>query len=74
MMCSRSHERDARSPSSARSKQLPDDALFDAHCFPWTDGKPLAVAIAGDTYEHYPEHIRNIQRWRAVRSIRGIDQ
>ncbi len=39
--------------------------------FPWTGGEPLAVAIAGDTYEHYPEHIRNIQRWRAGRSARG---
>jgi len=51
---------------------LPDDALFDPHRFPWADGEPVAVAIAGDTYEHYPEHIRNIQRWRAVRSTRGF--
>jgi hypothetical protein len=51
-------------------EQLPDDALFDANYFPWTGGEPLAVAVAGDTYEHYPEHTRNIQRWRAVQNMR----
>ncbi|GEM_PF-234926 len=53
-------------------KELPDDAIFDAHRFAWMGGEPLMVAIAGDTYEHYPEHIRNIQRWRAVESTRGV--
>lgn len=52
--------------------QLPEDALFNARRFPWTQGEPLAVSVAVDTYEHYPEHIRNIQRWRALRSARGI--
>ncbi|MGI8858036.1 MAG: ClbS/DfsB family four-helix bundle protein [Thermomicrobiales bacterium] len=52
-------------------EHLPDDALFGARYFPWAGGDPLAVAIAGDTYEHYLEHIRNIQRWRAVRSMEG---
>jgi hypothetical protein len=51
-------------------EELPDDALFDADYFSWAGGEPLAVAIAGDTYEHYPEHIRNIQRWRTVQSMR----
>ena len=51
---------------------LPDDTLFDAHRFPWMNGEPLAAAVAGDSYEHYPEHIRNIQRWRAVESVRGF--
>ncbi len=53
-------------------KILPEDALFDARRFPWTDGEPLAAAVAGDTYEHYPEHTRNIQRWRTVRSMREV--
>jgi len=51
---------------------LSEDALFDARRFPWTGDEPLAAAIAGDTYEHYPEHMRNIQRWRAVRSMREV--
>lgn len=51
--------------------ELPDDALFASNHFPWAGGEPLAAAIAGDTYEHYPEHIRNIQRWRAIQSMRG---
>lgn len=53
-------------------EELPDDALFDPHRFPWANGKPMMAIIAGDTYEHYPEHIRNIQRWCAVRGTRGI--
>lgn len=53
-------------------EQLPDDALFDPQRFAWMNGAPLAVAIAGDTYEHYPEHMRNILRWRAVRSMQGV--
>lgn len=53
-------------------EQLADDALFDAGHFPWAGGEPLAVAIAGDSYEHYPKHTRNIQRWRALRSVGSI--
>ncbi|HEY8293335.1 MAG TPA: ClbS/DfsB family four-helix bundle protein, partial [Thermomicrobiales bacterium] len=53
-------------------EELPDEAVFDAHRFAWMGGDPLMAAIAGDTYEHYPEHRRNIQRWRAVRSIQGV--
>jgi hypothetical protein len=52
-------------------RELPEDALFDAHHFPWTHGEPLLVVVAGDTYEHYPEHSRNIQRWRATRGMDG---
>ncbi|HEY8292124.1 MAG TPA: ClbS/DfsB family four-helix bundle protein [Thermomicrobiales bacterium] len=47
-------------------EELPDDAIFDAHHFAWMSGDPLLAAIAGDTYEHYPEHLRNIQRRRAM--------
>jgi len=55
----------------AMVEELPDDAIFDLHRFPWAGGESLLVAIAGDTYEHYPEHLRNIQRWRAARSMQG---
>ncbi len=51
--------------------EFPEDALFDAHHFPWMNGEPFLVVVAGDTYEHYPEHIRNIQRWRATRDMDG---
>lgn len=51
--------------------RLPEEALFDARRFPWTGGEPLLVAIAGDTYEHYSEHLCNIQRRRAVQPVRG---
>jgi hypothetical protein len=46
--------------------ELPDDAIFNAHHFAWMSGEPLMAAIAGDTYEHYPEHIRNIQHRHAM--------
>lgn len=52
--------------------QLLEDALFDARRFPWAGGESLAAAVAGDSYDHYPEHTRNIQHWRAVRSIQAI--
>lgn len=52
--------------------ELSDDAIFDAHHFPWVGAESLAIAVAGDTYEHYPEHTRNIQRWRAIQSMRGV--
>lgn len=53
-------------------EELPGDTLFDAHRFPWANGESLAATVAGDSYEHYPEHTRNVQRWRAVRSMPGI--
>lgn len=55
-------------------ESLPDEDLFDAGHFAWTSGASLIVAIAGNTYEHYPEHIRNIQRWRAVRSMGSVSR
>jgi len=52
--------------------ELPEDDLFAARRFPWMGGESLAVAVAGDTYDHYPEHTRNIQRWRAIQSMREV--
>jgi hypothetical protein len=46
---------------------LPEDALFDAHRFPWTNGRPLVGYIGGNTWEHYPEHVTQIRRWLATR-------
>lgn len=45
---------------------LPDEMLFAAGHYPWTKGIALWEAIAGNTYAHYPEHVRDIQRWRAL--------
>ena len=42
---------------------MPEEDLMSPHRFAWTRGEPLWQAIAGDTYEHYREHIQQIQEW-----------
>jgi hypothetical protein len=37
--------------------------LADAHRFAWLNGTPLWRYVAGDTYEHYQEHIESIQEF-----------
>jgi hypothetical protein len=44
---------------------MPEDDLMSPHRFAWSKGEPLWRAIAGDTYEHYQEHIAQIQAWLA---------
>jgi hypothetical protein len=45
---------------------LPEEDLIDPHRFAWSKGEPLWKAIAGDTYEHYQEHMQQIQQWVAA--------
>ena len=42
---------------------LPWEDLADAHRFAWLNGTPLWRYVAGDTYEHYQEHIESIQEF-----------
>ncbi|HYX51075.1 MAG TPA: ClbS/DfsB family four-helix bundle protein [Ktedonobacteraceae bacterium] len=42
---------------------IPEADLIDPQRFAWAKGEPLWKAIAGDTYEHYQEHILQIQQW-----------
>jgi hypothetical protein len=42
---------------------MPEEDLVNPHRFAWTQGGPLWQAIAGDTYEHYQEHLIQIQEW-----------
>ena len=42
---------------------MPEEELLSPHRFAWSKGEPLWQAIAGDTYEHYQEHIKQIQEW-----------
>jgi hypothetical protein len=44
---------------------MPEDDLMNPDRFAWSQGEPLWEAIAGDTYEHYHEHIAQIQAWLA---------
>jgi hypothetical protein len=47
---------------------IPEDALFDPQRFAWANGRPLVAYIAGNMWEHYPEHVTQIRRWLAARS------
>jgi hypothetical protein len=42
---------------------MSEEDLINPHRFAWSKGEPLWQAIAGDTYEHYREHTKQIQEW-----------
>ena len=47
------------------TQAMADEDLLNPHRFAWTNGQPLWQSIAGDTYEHYQEHLIQIQEWLA---------
>ena len=49
-----------------RIQAIPEEYLINPHRFPWSDGEPLWQLVAGDTYEHYQEHLAQIQEWLAT--------
>ena len=42
---------------------ISEEDLLNPHRFSWSQVEPLWKSIAGDTYEHYQEHIEQIQEW-----------
>ena len=44
---------------------LDNEDLTNPHKFAWTKGNPLWYLVAGDTYEHYLEHLQQIKVWLA---------
>jgi hypothetical protein len=42
---------------------MPEADLLNPNRFTWANGRPLWHLIAGDTYEHYREHMAQIQDW-----------
>ena len=44
---------------------MPEDDLITSGRFFWLKGEPLWQVIAGDTYEHYQEHTKQIREWLA---------
>ena len=42
-----------------------DDELFNPGHFAWTNNNPFLAWIAGNTWEHYNEHIEEVQTWLA---------
>lgn len=57
--------RDTFSAVIAGVEALSEADLFAAERFAWTKGTPLERSVAGEIYEHYPEHIEQIERWVA---------
>jgi hypothetical protein len=49
----------------AQVQSLPDDDLFEAGRLTWMQGSALWRYVAGDTYEHYDEHLSSIRNWLA---------
>ena len=43
-----------------------EEDLISPQRFAWTQGSPLWQLVAGDTYEHYQEHRKQIQVWLAT--------
>ncbi len=41
-----------------------EEHLFDPRRFAWTHGRPFVDWIAGNTYEHYAEHLPVLLAWR----------
>jgi hypothetical protein len=42
---------------------MPEEDLINPDRFTWAEGEPLWQVIAGDTYDHYQEHLHQIQEW-----------
>ncbi len=42
-----------------------DEDLFATGRFPWTRENAVVDFVAGNTYDHWPEHIQSIQEWLA---------
>jgi hypothetical protein len=48
----------------SRLEALSDAALTDPKKHKWLKGKPLSTFVAGDSLEHYREHLPEILAWR----------
>ncbi|HEV2580089.1 MAG TPA: ClbS/DfsB family four-helix bundle protein [Ktedonobacteraceae bacterium] len=52
----------------AQIQSLPDADLFEVGRFDWTQESALWQYVAGDTFEHYDEHLPSIRDWVATHS------
>ncbi len=44
---------------------MSENEIFDPQHFPARNGRPLITLVAGDTYEHYDEHLGWMRAWLA---------
>jgi hypothetical protein len=55
----------------AAIEALPEDTLSEPNRSGWTKEQPLLEPVAGNTYEHYHEHIPLLKAWLAQRAARA---
>ena len=58
----------------AQVHALSEDDITNPQRFTWTKGRTLVPYIAANTYEHYQEHIEQIQRWLENKDNEPDDQ
>ena len=46
-------------------ERTPEDQLFDKGRFAWLDGHPLMTLVAWNTFDHYDEHLVELDAWLA---------
>jgi hypothetical protein len=59
----RREERQAYQALLALAESAPEADLFDPNRFAWTEGQPFVEWVKGNTYEHYAEHLPDLQAW-----------
>ncbi len=59
----RRSEREAYETLLALTEKTGEDDLFDPQRFAWTKGQPLADWVVYNTYDHYAEHLAELQAW-----------
>ena len=48
---------------------MPEEVLFNQNAFSWTRGTPIWEFVAGNTYDHYQEHIEPIRALAHTQNI-----
>ena len=54
-------EREAYEQLLALTESASEDDLFDPQRFAWTEGRPFAEEIEGNTYGHYEQHSADLE-------------
>lgn len=61
----RTSERAAYTALLSLVQTTPEPDLFDGQRFAWTQGRPLMTWVAWNTWEHYDEHLVELNAWLA---------
>jgi hypothetical protein len=59
----RRFEQEAFTALLSLTETLSEDELLNPQRYTWTEGLPLASRIIWNTYEHYDEHLTELQGW-----------